>query len=185
MSVRETSICILDLNVGKGDKNQRMGARMLVRNLYSSKHPHNQLMNLVIEDSTVRRTLICFPTYIHLIAISCYCSQLNAVVLVSHITKVLLKNITGLSQSRNLPYFIQHAGLLSHSETLATFPNPASHQSSPFHIVHFLNIRFNIIFPTTPRSLKLYYFPSDLPTELCTHLTCLPHVPHVPPIPLF
>ena len=64
---------------------------MLVRNItdlevYSSEHPHIELLKLVYENDTVRRVLKFSPAYVHLLANSWYCSQLKSLMMVSHIT---------------------------------------------------------------------------------------------------
>ena len=85
MPVRETSICILAINVGKGTS-FRVRDKNACKKVYSSNPPHVELIKLVYENGTVRRMLKFFPTHIHLLANSWYCSQLKSLMLVSHIS---------------------------------------------------------------------------------------------------
>jgi len=59
-----------------------------------------------------------------------------------------------------------------------TSPNLEPDQSIPRPQSHFLKIHFNIILPSTPRSLSL----SSPPPKPCLLLSHLPYVPHSPPI---
>jgi len=90
MPVRENKHLYTGHKCRYGRQASTNGAGMLVRNIidlevYSSKHPHMELMKLVYKNVTVRRVLKSFPKYFLLLANSWYCSQLRALMLVSHI----------------------------------------------------------------------------------------------------
>jgi len=84
MPVRETSICILAMNVDKGTRFHVRG-KNACKKVYSSNHPHVELMKLVYVNSMW--ILKFFPTYFHLLANSWYCPQLKSLVFVCHLSK--------------------------------------------------------------------------------------------------
>jgi hypothetical protein len=72
-------------------------------------------------------------------------------------------------------------GSLPHSQAPANCPYPKINpvRASPSYV---LKIHFNIIFPSTPGSLKVVSFPQVSPPKCCMHLSSLSYVPHAPSI---